>query len=209
VTIIFNTAPQGSPEWLQARVGVCTASRFKDALDLDKKGNPSAKCMGYAFDLARQRAGGTVPEIYVNAAMRTGTEQEPLARMAYEAHTGHFLEEVGFAHTDDMKFGVSVDSLIDDDGVWECKTMVSSATLFKAVVDRDISEYRQQCVGALWLLHRQWCDLTLWAPDLPRPLFIERIQRDDNEIFELEAGLMKFERLVSELTAKLLARQAA
>lgn len=209
MTIIFNSAPQGSPEWLQARVGVITASRFKDALDVDKKGEPTAKCMAYAFDTARQRAGGTVPEIYQNAAMRTGQEQEPLARQAYEAKTGYFVEEVGFAHTDDNKFGVSVDGLIDDDGVFECKTMVSSKTLFQAVVDRDISEYRQQCVGALWLLHRKWCDLTLWAPDMPRPLFIERIERDDDEIFELEAGLMKFERLVSDLTAKLLARQAA
>lgn len=209
MTIIFNTAPQGSPDWLQARVGVITASRFCDALDLTAKGVPTAKHMIYAWDIARQRAGGSVPEIYQNAAMRTGQEQEPFARQAYEAKTGAFVEEVGFAYTDDRKFGVSVDGLIDDDGVFECKTMVSSATLFKAVVDRDISEYRQQCVGAMWLLHRKWCDLTLWAPDLPRPLFIERIQRDDNEIFELEAGLIKFERLVSELTAKLLARQAA
>lgn len=31
--ITFNTAPQGSPEWLAARRGVCTGSRFKDARD--------------------------------------------------------------------------------------------------------------------------------------------------------------------------------
>jgi len=33
MTIIWNTAPQGSDEWLAARCGVITASRFRDARD--------------------------------------------------------------------------------------------------------------------------------------------------------------------------------
>lgn len=202
MTIIFNTAPQGSDEWLTARRGVCTGSRFKDARDRKKNGDLTEKCMGYAYDLAREREGGTAPETYVNAAMRLGTQEEPIARLTYEAETGQFVEEVGFAHTDDNKFGLSVDGRVLPKGAVEIKTMVSSATLFKALVDEDISEYRDQCVGAMWLLGLEWVDLCLWAPDL-KTLHVIRIERDDNEIDALERDLLAFDRLVEQLRAKL------
>jgi len=143
--------------------------------------------------------------------MRTGTEQEPFARAAYEAMTGNFVEEAGFITTDDGLFGVSVDGLVDDDGVIEIKTMVSSDTLFTAVVDGDISAYIDQCNGAMWLLGRKWVDLILWAPDLEpigRQLTTIRIERDDDAIEELEDDLMEFERLVSKYE-HLLRKEAA
>jgi hypothetical protein len=49
VTIIFNSAKQGTPDWLEARYGVITASRFNDALDVTAKGLPSAKQLNYAL----------------------------------------------------------------------------------------------------------------------------------------------------------------
>jgi exodeoxyribonuclease (lambda-induced) len=114
------------------------------------------------------------------------------------------VELAGFAYTNDRKFGVSVDGLIDADGVWECKTMVSSKTLFKAVVDGDISEYRDQCLGAMWLLHRKWVDLTLWAPDINgRSMTVIRIQRDEDAIEALKADLMAFESVVDGFEKKL------
>ncbi|WP_338615777.1 lambda exonuclease family protein [Achromobacter sp. E1] len=209
--LIIHTAPQGSQEWLDARRGVITGSRFKDCRDKLKSGGPSKDCRKYAMDVARERVGGRPPEVYVNGAMRTGTEQEPFARAAYEAKTGNFVEEAGFITTDDGLFGVSVDGLVDDDGVIEIKTMVSSDTLFTAVVDGDISAYIDQCNGAMWLLGRKWVDLILWAPDLEpigRQLTTIRIERDDDAIEELEDDLMEFERLVSKYE-HLLRKEAA
>ncbi|PTW84012.1 exonuclease [Achromobacter mucicolens] len=209
--LIIHTAPQGSQEWLDARRGVITGSRFKDCRDKLKGGAPSKKCLSYAMDVARERVGGRTPDVFANAAMRTGTEQEPFARAAYEAKTGNFVEEAGFITTDDGLFGVSVDGLVDDDGIIEIKTMVSSDTLFTAVVDGDISAYTDQCNGAMWLLGRKWVDLVLWAPDLDpigRQLTIIRIERDDDAIEELERDLMAFERLVSKYE-HLLRKEAA
>ncbi|WP_286898837.1 lambda exonuclease family protein [Achromobacter sp. UBA2119] len=209
--LIIHTAPQGSQEWLDARRGVITGSRFKDCRDKLKGGAPSKKCLSYAMDVARERVGGRTPEVFANAAMRTGTEQEPFARAAYEAKTGNFVEEAGFITTDDGLFGVSVDGLVDDDGIIEIKTMVSSDTLFTAVVDADIGAYTDQCNGAMWLLGRKWVDLVLWAPDLDpigRQLTIIRIERDDDAIEELEEELMAFERLVSKYE-HLLRKEAA
>lgn len=187
---------QGSQEWLAARRGVVTGSRFKDCRDKLKNGQPSKSCLDYARDVARERCGGSAPSKFQNAAMRTGVEQEPVARAMYEAHTGFMVDEAGFFITDDSLFGLSPDGLIDEDGVLEIKTMVSSDTLFTALVDGDISAYRDQCLGYLWLLGRQWVDLVLWAPDLEaagrKGLHIIRIERDEEAIEKLEADLMAF-----------------
>ena len=107
------------------------------------------------------------------------------------------MEEVGFFTTEDGLFGLSPDGLIDDDGVLEIKTMVSSDTLFTAVADGDLSAYMDQCLGYLWLLGRQWVDLVLWCPD-PNHMAIHRITRNEDAIEALEADLMAFARLVTQ-----------
>lgn len=188
---------QGSEEWLTARRGKITGSRFKDARDKLKGGQPSKACLGYAMDIARERIGGSAPPKFQNAAMRTGTEQEPFARAMYEARTGHMVDEAGFYLSDDAVFGLSPDGLIDDDGVLEIKTMVSSDTLFTAVADGDLSAYMDQCLGYLWLLGRQWVDLVLWVPDLGH-MVIKRITRDEDAIEALESDLMAFARMVKQ-----------
>lgn len=188
---------QGSEEWLTARRGKITGSRFKDARDKLKGGQPSKACLGYAMDVARERIGGSAPSKFQNAAMRTGTEQEPFARAMYEARTGHMVDEAGFYLSDDAVFGLSPDGLIDDDGVLEIKTMVSSDTLFTAVADGDVSAYMDQCHGYLWLLGRQWVDLVLWVPDLSH-MAIKRIDRDEDYIEAMETDLMAFSRLVTQ-----------
>lgn len=204
--IRFDTSPQGSDDWLEARRGAITGSRCKDARDKLKSGEPSKAALLYAMDTARERCGGRVLGQYVNGAMRMGTEQEPRAREAYEAHTGALVLEAGFASTEDRHFGCSVDGLVDDDGIVEIKTMVSSDTLFRAVVDRDISAYTDQINMALWLLSRRWCDLILWAPDLEhigRQLTIIRINRSEPTIEDLERDLLAFDARVSMLESRL------
>ena len=188
---------QGSEEWLTARRGKITGSRFKDARDKLKGGQPSKACLGYAMDVARERIGGSAPSKFQNAAMRTGTEQEPFARAMYEARTGHMVDEAGFYLSDDGVFGLSPDGLIDDDGVLEIKTMVSSDTLFTAVADGDVSAYMDQCLGYLWLLGRKWVDLVLWTPDLDL-LVIHRINRKEDAIEALESDLLDFARTVKK-----------
>jgi hypothetical protein len=160
------------------------------------------KALSYAYDTARERCGGSAPDKFQNAAMRIGVEQEGPARRIYEARTGNLVEEVGFFTTEDQLFGLSPDGLIDDEGVLEIKTMVSSDTLFHAVAEGDISEYTDQCLGYLWLLGRQWVDLVLWVPDLQH-MAIRRITRDEAAIEALESDLMAFANLVTEYEAAL------
>jgi exodeoxyribonuclease (lambda-induced) len=203
--IQFDESPQGSEAWLAARRGAITGSRAKDTRAFKKNGESTSERLAYAMDKARERLGGMAAPVFQNAAMRIGTTEEPEARKRYEFDTGYLVREVGFAYTEDHKFGCSVDGLIGDDGVWECKTMVSSNTLFKAMVDGDISDYRDQCLFAMWLLNRKWVDLTLWCPDL-QALHVIRIQRDEDEIQKLEDDLVTFERLVSGYESALRAK---
>jgi hypothetical protein len=215
--IIYND-PQGSEAWLEARRGVITGSRFKDARDYKKltaadakagktRGEPSDKLLGYAMDIARERFGGIVPPVFVNGAMKMGTQEEPVARLEYEAETGNLVTEAGFITTDDARFGVSVDGMVGDDGLIEIKTMVSSKTLFKAIVEADHSDYIDQCNGAMWLLGRKWVDLVLWAPDIAaaggKGLHIVRVTRNDDVVNELEADLMAFAALVDDFERRL------
>lgn len=207
--IAFDTNPQGSEAWLAARRGRITGSRFREACERTTKGAMTSKATLYAMDVARERFGGMAAPVYVNSAMRTGTEQEPIARMQYEAETGNVVLEAGFAYTDDGRFGASVDGLVGDDGIIEIKTVVSSDTLFTAVVERNLSAYIDQINGGLWILNRQWCDLILWAPDLPiGALTIVRITRDEAAINKLAADLLAFDAAVENYFLALSARLA-
>lgn len=140
--IEVSYAPQGSDEWHDARRGVCTGSRAKDARDhlADKpekpekvnaktgeitlavpaqRGAPSGKQSLYARDLARARESGRVRDKFQTFDMRAGQVEEPNARLAYELLTGCLVEELGFVYTTDRKFGVSPDGLrfeLDADG---------------------------------------------------------------------------------------------
>lgn len=198
----FLQLEQGSEAWLDARRGLITGSRFRDAREKLKSGQPAKSCLDYARDVARERIGGKAPAKFQNAAMRTGTEQEPVARAMYEARTGYMVDEAGFYVTEDRLFGLSPDGLINDDGVLEVKTMVSSDTLFTAIADGDLSAYMDQCLGYLWLLGRQWVDLVLWVPDLNH-LAVHRITRDEAAIEKLEDDLVEFAKLVSRYEAAL------
>lgn len=196
--MIYYDHPQGSEAWLAARRGVITGSRFKDCRGRLKNGEPDQKCITYARDVARKRVGGNAPAVFVNGAMRFGSEQEPFARTAYEAATRRFVDEVGFYTDDDRIFGVSLDGLIDHDGTLEVKTLVSSDVLFTAL-GGDISAYIDQCDGGLWMTGRKWCDLVLWAPDLEpigRHLTIVRIERNEERIQALEDDLARFAKMV-------------
>lgn len=238
MSIIWDDNEQGTEAWMRARSGRITGSRAKDARDrladipakaakIDKKtgeileparpfqrGAYSAKARLYAMDLARQREGGrAIMFRFENKAMAEGKAEEPEARRAYMLRSGYMVQTCGFAYTEDGKFGVSPDGLPDGDpdadrGVVEIKTMVSSETLFRAFIDGDIGEYRDQCLMTMWLLHKQWCDLALWAPDMPVPLRVIRIERDEEEIQAFVDDMMEFDRLVESYRLRLRERMA-
>jgi hypothetical protein len=204
--VILHTAPQGSPEWHQARAGCITGSMFATAREKLKsganKGQPSAAAGDYAFRLAVERISGKpLDEGFETWAMRRGHELEPAARFDHEMAIGVVVEPVGFITTDDGKFGASADGFIGQDGGAEYKCLVDPSRLRKVLLTGDISEFLDQIQGGMWITGRKWWDFCLYCPALESiglQLWHRRVERDDNYIEQLEVDLIGFEKLVSQ-----------
>jgi len=207
--MIMINEPQGSREWLEARAGVITASRFCDARATlsratknGKAGDPAGKSIEYAWQVALERiAGEPVSPALETWQMRRGNELEPEARMTYEAATGLLATEEGLILTDDRAFGYSTDGQIGDDGLIEIKCPANCQTIGDIWSDPENSatEYIDQIQGGLWLTGRKWCDFVMYCPWLEpvgKEMFRRRIERDEAYIGELERDLLAFRRLV-------------
>lgn len=185
--------PQGSPEWLAARCGIASASKFAAVMAKIKSGE-SAERRNYRTDLVVERLTGKPLESFTTAAMKQGTEREPFARMAYEARTGLIVQEVGFCRHDDLEAGASPDGLIETDGGLEIKCPERSAHLRYLQQEAEPPEYTWQIQGGMWVTGRAWWDFASYNPDFPEhlQLVVRRIKRNDEAIKQLAAEVAQF-----------------
>lgn len=185
--------PQGSPEWLQSRCGIPSASRFAAVMAKIKSGE-SAERMKYRADLVVERLTGKPLDGFTSAAMKQGTEREPFARMAYEARTGLIVQEVGFCLLDDGLAGASPDGLLDDKGGLEIKCPERLAHLRYLQQAAEPPEYTWQIQGGMWVTGRAWWDFVSFNPDFPEhlQLVVRRIPRDDKAIAMLAEEVARF-----------------
>jgi exodeoxyribonuclease (lambda-induced) len=217
--MILIECRQGTAEWLQARAGAITASRFADAISKltrasgDKKaGDWSGVSDRYAADIAIERISeipyGEPPKSWL---LDRGHELEDRARIAYEARTGFLVEETGVLLTDDRKFGYSTDGM-PEDGLIEIKCPIDSIKIATMWKTGDVSEYIHQMQGGMWITGRNWCDFIMYVPDLAavgKDLFVKRIHRDDKFIDEMVEQLLAFDRRVQEFEALFRMKEAA
>ena len=103
---------QRTEEWFAARLGKVTASRVADVMAKTKTGY-SASRDNYMAQLICERMTGQKQESFTNAAMEWGTNTEPLARAAYEAHADVLVTEVGLCQHPSIEMaGASPDGVI-------------------------------------------------------------------------------------------------
>ena len=185
---------QGSPEWFAQRLGKVTASRVADVIAKTKTGYSTSR-ENYMAQLVCERLTGTVAESYTNAAMQWGTETEPLARAAYEAHSDVLVDEVAMiSHTTIEASGASPDGLVGDDGLVEIKcpnTATHIDTLLSGTVP---GKYVTQMQWQMAVTERSWCDFVSFDPRLPKELqlFVKRVSRDNDYIQMLEKEVVSF-----------------
>jgi putative phage-type endonuclease len=186
---------QDSQEWLQARVGMITASRIKDVIATTKSG-PSASRKNYAAELILERVTGQRGERFVNAAMAHGTETEPLARLAYSLHTGHDVEEVGFIHHPTIaRSGASPDGLVSLYGMCEIKCPNTATHIAWAIAGVVPPKHVAQMQWQMACTGREWNDFVSFDPRMPegQQLFIRTLYRDNDYIAKLEQEVVKFD----------------
>ena len=190
---------QGSPEWRAARLGIPTASMFATVMAKGKTaGAVSLTRAKYMRELVGERITGQANEGYNNAHMERGKAMEAEARDLYAFVHDIPLERVGLVRNGAK--GCSPDSLAGEDGMIEIKTALPHILIEAILADRPPPEHIAQCQGNLWVAERQWIDLVLYWPKMP--LFVKRIQRDEDYIEALSGAVDQFNTELTELEAK-------
>ena len=196
--------PQGSPEWLAARLGRVTMSELKALLVKGKSpGGLGAGAITYMHQLIGERITGELAEPFQgNAHTRRGHELEGVARALYcDATDEPQPQEVGIILNHEV--GYSPDSLVGDDGLLEIKTKLPKFQIEVLLNGAIPDEHMPQCQGGLWVSEREWIDFVSYWPGMP--LFIKRAYRDDIMIRTIaervEAFHEEMERRMSQVMA--------
>ena len=200
---------QRTEEWFAARLGKVTASRVADVLAKIKSGE-SASRKNYKMELVVQRLTNKVGESFTNAAMEWGTEQEPFARMAYEAHTGTFVKEEGFVdHPTIEGFGCSPDGIVGE-GLIEIKAPNTANHIETVLENKAPSKYIPQMQCQMACTGAKWCDFVSFDPRVPEDLqlLVIRVERDHEYIDSMEVEVKQFLSEVLDLFNQLKARQS-
>ena len=196
---------QGTPEWFAQRPGKVTASRVADVIAKTKTGYSTSR-ENYMAQLICERMTGAVAESYTNAAMQWGTDNEPLARAAYEAAKDVLVDEVAMiTHPRIDAAGASPDGLVGDDGLVEIKCP-NTATHIDTLMRQEVPmKYITQMMWQMACTERQWCDFVSFDPRMPTELqlFIKRVPRDNDYIAMLEKEILSFLEELDEKVSKL------
>lgn len=193
---------QGSPEWFKARLGKVTASRVSDVVSKTKSGYSASRAK-YMAQLLIERITGQPVESYTNPAMERGIEQEQFARAAYEAKANVLVDECGsFDHPSISMSSASPDGLVNQDGQVEIKNPMSHTHLETLITKKVPGDYVIQMQWQMACTGRKWCDFVSYDSRMPEHLrlFVQRVERDDEFITELEKEVVKF---LNELEEKL------
>lgn len=206
------TIIQGSPEWLAQRIGRVTASRLADVLAKVKSGEASARA-NYRAELVAERLTGKQQESFTSAAMKWGTECEPIARAAYEAEYGLLVTEVAMIqHPRIPMAGASPDGLVSIDGLIEIKCPETKAHIDTILSGEAPAKYIPQMQWQMACTGRAWVDFVSFDPRMPddMQMFVRRVLRDDDLIKTYETEVIRFLNEVEDTVNKLKAwKQAA
>lgn len=167
---------QGSPEWLAHRLKYRNASETPAVLGI----SPWVT----AYQLWMERTGRA--QVQVNAAMRRGSELEPVARAAYEKLTGHVMEPLVLV---EGEYSASLDGItLAGDLVLEikCPWKGRASQLWQAAEAKELPENyswqveHQLMVSGAALAHVYVFDGTegVLVEQTPQPARWETIRRD-------------------------------
>ena len=189
---------QGSEEWHNLRLGLCTSSNFPKIMANFGKafGNPAIE---YAQKKALERVTGEyLSDTYSNKYMDRGTELEPVAIRLYEKETFNFVSNGGFYESG--KLGDSPDGLVGSNGMIEVKSVITN-TQWKRIKSQSIDPaYKWQVQGHLWISKRKWCDFVSYCPEMNEKnrLFIKRVYPDLEMFEQLKQRTEEFEQIVQK-----------
>lgn len=189
--MIHVNVPQGGAAWIQARLGLPTASCF-DRLITPKTMKPSASTEPYLDQLLAEWLIGEPLDPDLLGFMERGRELEDDAVRFYEGLRDVETTACGFCLTDDRRAGASPDRLVGEDGGLELKCPGAAAHVgfIRHLREPKPTKYYAQIQGGLWVTGRQWWDFMSYHPTIP-PVVV-RYPRDEAFIATLAAIVAAF-----------------
>lgn len=204
--------PQGSAEWIASRSGKVTASRIADVMAKGKGTAEAAARRDYRAQIVAEiLTGKPQDDGFTNAAMQWGTDTEPFARAAYEAHNGVMVDQCGLVlHPTIERGAASPDGLVGN-GLVEIKCPKTATHLEYLMAGTAPAKYQPQMLWQMACTEREFCDFISFDPRLPQSLqmLVVRFDRDDERIKEIEAEVIKFLAEVDATIEQLHKRKAA
>lgn len=180
---------QGSPEWIEARLGLPTASRFSEIVT--KAGERSASQDPYMAELIAEWYCGEQAMDEQTAMMGRGSSLERRAVAYYELTKDVHTTECGLCLEDGRRFGASPDRLVGNSGVLEIKCLSAKNHILSLIrADRVDLDHHQQIQGQLLVTGAEWCDRLYYNPTIQ--CRVVRFLRDEPFIDKLRSELERF-----------------
>lgn len=189
---------QGSEEWLQARLGVVTASNFSKVFTTTGKLSTSRE--GLINQLIAENLTNQPTDFFKSEAMARGNELEPQARAMFEVMMGVDVEEVGLIKLRDHEIGCSPDGLFDDTGI-EIKCPLPATHCAYLRAEKLPTTYVQQVQGTMFVLGLERYFFMSFHPEM-KPLIIE-VKKDEKLLELAEPLLIETAEIVKSETQRL------
>lgn len=193
---ITHDVEQGSPEWLEMRLGLVTCSEIS-AIRADGAGAQT-----YINGLAYERITGESSSVFEgNDWTKRGQELEPVACQMYEKKTGIIVEMVSFVES--KGFGYSPDGLIYNEGGLvggiEIKVKQPAEQIHILRTGEIPKKHLDQLHGGMSCAELDWMDFVSYCPNLP--LFIKRIFAKDiqKEMEKIDSLVEKYNLQIEEV----------
>ena len=170
--MIVLDCEQGTRAWVEARLGVVTASEVGRIVTPTGKRASGEAVERYACELMAETFTGEPVVEFDNEWTERGRVLEPDARDEYVFATGNEYRHAGFVYRDESRtVGCSPDGLVGDDGGLEIKCPNPGLHLMHLAGGVVPKKHRPQVQGCIWVTGAAWWDFMSFHPDFP-PLIV-------------------------------------
>ncbi len=193
--------PQGTAEWIQARIGHATASRAGVIVRRKKDGNPYSGYQDYVYELVQEHLTQRAAEHFKSEAMQHGIDTEDEAALFYQMNTGLICHPAPFVRHPEIEWaGASPDRYVGKDGLLEIKCPTPKTHLETLLGTPVSDDYQWQVHWQMACTGREWCDWMTYdgrfEPHLRSK--IVRFEREADKIKEAEERFTEFLAIVQE-----------
>lgn len=186
---VITSFAQGDPEWYKARIGSIGGSSISKAV---AKGEGKVRKQ-LLYDMVGEILSGEKKDGLKTFQMEEGLKYEAEARSLYAFRNDVQVDQIAMFKDGQHKHA-SPDGCVGTDGMIEIKTVIPSIYVEAKLTGKIPTAYRKQMMWGLKRSGRSWCDYTVYCPYVKEidPLLVIRLERDEKEIAELEAGADEF-----------------